>query len=165
MTNSVNPLLRSLCVFCASTDGVRPEYRAAAEELGVNVKLIGIALSGPYRTADGSEHIKQALEYALLRDIEDSMEWDSHRVFPIGRDEILERNGPLWDTAYRIEASSYLAHNEAAAMNYAAQTLFYLFFTRAGYELRKNLGNEQMQLTVADLAAKRRMFGTLRMEV
>jgi hypothetical protein len=126
--------------------------RHTAQELGVNVKLIGIALSGPYRPADGSEQIKEALEYALLRDIEDSMEWNAHRIFPIGPDETLERMGPLWDAAYRIEASPYMAHNEAAAMNYAAQILLYLFFTRTGYELRKNLGNEQMQLTVADLA-------------
>jgi hypothetical protein len=126
--------------------------RHAAQELGVNVKLIGVALSGPYRPADGSEQIKEALEYALLRDIEDSMEWNAHRVLPIGPDETLERMGPLWDGAYRIEASSYMAHNQAAAMNYAAQILLYLFFTRTGYEVRKNLGNEQMQLTVADLA-------------
>lgn len=45
MTNSVvNPLLRSLCVFCASTDGVRPEYRAAAEELGAKLAKRGTAL-------------------------------------------------------------------------------------------------------------------------
>ena len=36
--------LRTLCVFCASAEGARPEYRAAAEELGTALAKRGIGL-------------------------------------------------------------------------------------------------------------------------
>jgi hypothetical protein len=127
--------------------------RHIARMLGVNVKLVAVTLSGPYRSADGSERTKEALEYALLRDLEDSLRWDAKRSFPVGPIQTLEHTGPVWDSIHRIEISSFLAHNEAAALNYVARILEFWFFTRVGYELRKNLGNEEMQLNVADMVA------------
>lgn len=37
-------ILKTVCVFCASSDGVRPEYRAAAAALGADLAAHGIGL-------------------------------------------------------------------------------------------------------------------------
>jgi hypothetical protein len=127
--------------------------RDVSRQAGIDIELIGVVLTGPYRNADGNETAKEALEYALLKEIEDSMAWNAMRHFPISADETFQHSGPLWDSVFRIETTAYMAHNQAAAMLNAARILRLMFFTRTGYEWRKNFGNDQMRLKVTELAS------------
>ena len=124
-----------------------------ASQLELDIEIIGVPLTGAYRMDDGTEEMKEALEYALVRDLEESTARNAFRSFPVGEDEAFSHRGPLWDSIYRIETTSYRAHMEEAAMFHAARVLRLLFFTRVGYEWRKNFGNDPMRREVKDLAS------------
>jgi hypothetical protein len=127
--------------------------RGVAQKLGIDVKIVGATLTGPYRSDDGTERMKDALEYALLKELEDSMTLRAQRSFSVSATETFSHTGPLWDSMYRIDATSYMAHMEEAAMYNAARILRLLLFTRNGYEWRKNFGNDGIRLNVSELAA------------
>jgi hypothetical protein len=124
-----------------------------ASQLELDIEIIGVPLTGAYRMDDGTEEMKEALEYALVSDLESSTARDAFRSFPVGEDEAFSHHGPLWDTLYRIETTSYRAHMEEAAMYHAARVLRLLFFTRVGYDWRKNFGNDPMRREVKNLAS------------
>jgi hypothetical protein len=96
---------------------------------------------GPYRPVDGQEARKAALTHSLMSDLEATMGPRAQVRFPVGPSRTIETTGRVFETISGIDASGRMKHNTQAVIQAAAESLWFQYATRPGFEVVKSRSN------------------------
>ncbi len=124
-----------------------------AAQLGLDLKIDGVVITGHYRPRNGHEARKDGLAHALDLDLTEACAPNCVTEFPLSAEMQIRVEGKLFDNLLRDEAHHRFEHDDRAVLAAAARLLRYSYFTRAGFERQKDLNNSDMYPALRTLGA------------